>query len=595
MALAMASPDDFPPHALRDYAFVADGERGALIGPRGDMAWMCLPTWESDAAFSTLIGGRGYYAVTPVEPYTWGGYYESRSLIWNSRWATTGCLIESREALALPGDPRTAVVLRRVKSLAGTCRVRIMLDVGADFGAAPMRTRRNERGIWTGQSAGMRFRWSGAAGAVRRRGGPLVLELELAPGTVHDLVLELSDGALATSVPVVEELWDATEQGWRTAVPELGDGVLAPRDGEHAIAVLRGMTSAHGGMVAAATTSLPERADENRNYDYRYAWIRDQCYAGIAVARHSHFPLLDSSVRFVSDRLLSDGANLKPAYTVAGNPVPSERSLTQLNGYPGGTDKVGNWVNRQFQLDTFGEALELFAAAASCERLDDSHWDAVEIAVGAIESRWGEPDAGIWELEPQRWTHSRLTCVSGLRAIVAHAPGSQAGIWSGLADAILADVAADGIHPDGRWQRAPGDARVDASLLFPIVRGALPITDPRSIATIAAVEDELLEEEFVYRFRQDGRPLGDAEGAFLLCGFVLALAKQQRGETLAARALFERNRSACGTPGLMAEEFDVKQRQLRGNMPQAFVHALLLECTKALAPTESTIASPGPD
>ena len=110
--------------------------------------------------------------------------------------------------------------------------------------------------------------------------------------------------------------------------------------------------------------SLPERADQNRNYDYRYAWIRDQCYAGIAVARHGHFPLLDSAVNFVSERLLADGPGLKPAYTVRGGPVPSERTLSHLQGYPGGTDKVGNWVNQQFQLDAFGEALELFAAAA---------------------------------------------------------------------------------------------------------------------------------------------------------------------------------------------------------------------------------------
>jgi GH15 family glucan-1,4-alpha-glucosidase len=161
-----------------------------------------------------------------------------------------------------------------------------------------------------------------------------------------------------------------------------------------------------------------------------------------------------------------------------------------------------------------------------------------------------------------------------------------------LADTILADVGADGVHPDGRWQRAPGDGRVDASLLLPIVRGFIPITDPRSIATIAAVEAELLEGEYVYRFRQDARPLGEAEGAFLLCGFVLALAKHLRGEVLEARALFERNRSASGTPGLLAEEFDVQQRQLRGNLPQAFVHALLLECAKTLAPEEDDLALP---
>src|ERR1700677_1850073 len=130
----MASPTEFPPQALRDYALLADGERGALIGPRGDLAWMCLPAWDSDAAFSTLIGGHGHYAVTPIDPFTWGGYYDRRSLVWNSRWATTRGIVESREALALPGDPAVAVVLRRIRAIEGVVKLRVLLDVRAEFG-----------------------------------------------------------------------------------------------------------------------------------------------------------------------------------------------------------------------------------------------------------------------------------------------------------------------------------------------------------------------------------------------------------------------------------------------------------------------------
>jgi alpha,alpha-trehalase len=583
----MTYPSEFPPHALRDYAFIADGERGALVGPRGDLAWMCLPAWDSDAAFSTLIGGSGFYAVTPIDPFTWGGYYDRRSLVWNSRWVTTRGIVESRDALALPGDQETAVILRRIKAVEGDARLRVVLDVRAGFGAEAMRgTHRDERGVWTGHSGAIEFRWSGAQ--ITHRGGsrPLSFELDLVAGQTHDLVLELTSSSLSSEIPISDSLWSATEEGWRAAVPELNDRILGRHDAEQAIAVLRGLTSMNGGMVAAATMSLPERADQNRNYDYRYAWIRDQCYSGIAAARVGHFPLLDSAVNFISERLLTDGPTLKPAYTVRGGRVPSERTLSHLQGYPGGSDKVGNWVNEQFQLDAFGEALGLFAVASSCGRLATEHWNAVETAASAIESRWREPDAGIWEIEPQRWAHSRLTCVSGLRSIAAEAPISESGRWSALADAILADVSSDCSHPEGRWQRAPNDPRIDASLLLPAIRGALPITDPRSIATIAAVEADLVEEEYVYRFRPDGRPLGEAEGAFLLCGFLLALAKHQQGEHLPARGLFERNRSACGTPGLMAEEFDVQQRQLRGNVPQAFVHALLLECAAALGETE---------
>jgi GH15 family glucan-1,4-alpha-glucosidase len=396
-------------------------------------------------------------------------------------------------------------------------------------------------------------------------------------------VLELSDVPLEGEAPDSGARWSATKALWALAVPDLGD-VLGPSDAEMSMAVLSGLTSVDGGMVAAATMSLPERARANRNYDYRYAWIRDQCYAGQAVAAHGHFPLLDSAVRFVSGRLLADGPELKPAYTVDGGVVPDERTLSHLVGYPGGADKVGNWVNGQFQLDAFGEALELLAVASSLDRLDTDHWDAVEIAVAAIERRWGEPDAGIWELDNQRWAHSRLTCVAGLRAIALQAPSSQSGQWSGLADAILADVSTDCLHADGRWQRSPEDTRIDAALLLPGIRHAVPTTDPRTVTTVTAVVAELLRNDYVYRFAHDARPLGEAEGSFLLCGFLLALALEQQGEHLTARALFERNRSASGTPGLLSEEFDITQRQLRGNIPQAFVHALLLECSAALRP-----------
>jgi GH15 family glucan-1,4-alpha-glucosidase len=147
-----------------------------------------------------------------------------------------------------------------------------------------------------------------------------------------------------------------------------------------------------------------------------------------------------------------------------------------------------------------------------------------------------------------------------------------------LAEALVADASEHAVHPSGRWQRAREDPRVDAALLMPAIRGAVPAEDPRALATLRAVEAELTQDGYCYRYRPDDRPLGEAEGAFLLCGYVMALAHHQQGDRLAAARWFERNRAACGPPGVFAEEYDVAQRQLRGNLPQAFVHALLLEC-----------------
>ena len=209
--------------------------------------------------------------------------------------------------------------------------------------------------------------------------------------------------------------------------------------------------------------------------------------------------------------------------------------------------------------------------------------------MAAIETRWREADAGIWELDAARWAHSRLICAAGLRSIAAFAPRAQAARWSAFADAIIADTDADCLHPTGRWQRAAHDPRVDAALLLPALRGALPATDPRSLATLAAVRAELSSDGYLYRFQHTGQTLAHAEGAFLLCGFVMALAEHQQGNHVEAARWFERNRAACGPPGLFTEEYDVEQHQLRGNVPQAFVHAVFFEAAHRLTDTGATV------
>jgi len=181
--VAVATQDlaaDFPPRVLREYALLADGERGVLVGPQGDFAWMCAPGWDSDAVFSTLIGGRGLYAVTPAENrFVWGGYYEDGSLIWHDRWVTTTAIVECREALTLPADPDTAVVLRRVLAVKGAAHVRIVLDPRAEFGRKGMVGLQRHDGIWTARSGPLNLRWSGGAKARRMKGGALVADLVL--------------------------------------------------------------------------------------------------------------------------------------------------------------------------------------------------------------------------------------------------------------------------------------------------------------------------------------------------------------------------------------------------------------------------------
>ncbi|MEU1823166.1 glycoside hydrolase family 15 protein [Streptomyces abikoensis] len=576
-------PGEFPPQPLDRYALLADGERGSMVGPFGDVTWMCAPRWDSGAVFSTLIGGRGVYAVTPVARHVWGGRYEEGSLIWRTRWITEEGVFECREALAFPGDPHCAVILRRIIASPDRARLAVVLEPRADFGQGPLRAPHEHDGVWTGAAGELRMPWSGGANA--RPEGPeghrLTMDLTVEPGTHHDLVLEISDRELPPRPPEAARCWAETETAWERAVPRL-QGTVAPRDARQSYAVLRGLTARSGGMVAAATTSLPERAGEDRNYDYRYVWIRDLCIAGQAVAADEAHPLLDDAVRFATARLLDDGPGLAPVYTAEGRDVPGQHRL-ELPGYPGGHDLVGNRGGEQFQLDAFGEALLLLAAAARHDRLDDDGRRAAETAAQAIDRRWREPDSGMWELSPRHWAHSRLICAAGLRAMARAGPSTaRTARWTELADALIADTAAHSLHPSGRWQRSPGDPGLDGALLMPLVRGALPADDPRNAATLRAYTRRLTDDHFAYRFRHDGRPLNEAEGAFLLCGFAVALAQHRQGHEVEAYRWFERNRAACGPAGLYSEEYDVGLRQMRGNLPQAFVHALMLECAVRL-------------
>ncbi|RFU37208.1 glycoside hydrolase family 15 protein [Actinomadura logoneensis] len=586
-------------HVLRDYAFVGDGERGALIGPHGDFAWMCFPSWESPPVFAGLLGGPGTYVVCPVaERRVWGGYYEDACLVWRSRWVVPGGVVECHEALGGPAETGRTVVLRRIRCVGGTATVRVRLGLpGGECRwtavPAPQGSGADDSwadGSWTGRAGDVYFRWTGAPESASGR--PLTFDFDLREGETRDLVLELStrpvDGPPGASgasggLGTPDELWEQTRVDWKARIPDCSD-TIAPRDARLAYAVLTGLTSSSGGMAAAATTSLPEHLAGTRNFDYRYAWIRDQCIAGQAVAAHGgRLALLDAATGFVADRLAEDGARMRPAYTVSGGPVPAEHPAG-LPGYPGSDAVYGNRVTGQFQLDVFGEALLLFAAAARHDRVDAHIAEAAAAAVRAIGERWHEADYGVWETEPRCWTHSRLACVAGLRraAPLLAARGDRAD-WERLADRILSETARTSLDDGGGWQRAADDDRVDAALLLPALRGAFPPDDPHMTATYRRVRAELEQEGFVYRYRVARKPLGEIEGAFTLCGFMLAMADFRHGEREMAVGQFERARSACGATGLFAEEYDVRQRQVRGNLPQAFVHALFLEAATRLA------------
>ena len=199
----------------------------------------------------------------------------------------------------------------------------------------------------------------------------------------------------------------------------------------------------------------------------------------------------------------------------------------------------------------------------------------------AIETSWGRPEAGIWETQDRLWAHSRLICVAGLKAVSPWIEESARARLTMLADHLLDVTGRTCVHPSGRWQRAPDDERIDAALMLAELRGALSDTDPRSVATRRAVVAELSEDGYIYRMTHAGHSLADAEGSFLICNLWMSLLCTRAGRQLEGFWWFERARAAASASGLFSEEYDVRQHQLRGNLPQAFVHALLIEAAAA--------------
>lgn len=568
---------------LREQALIADGERGAVIGPRGEIEWLCVPRFDSEPVFSTLLGGLGHYTIAPTDPWNiWEGAYEPGSLIWHGTWVDSDAEIDCINALAYPAKHDTVVILRKVRAVSNTARLSVSLRLASGFDQQALTDLQMKDGVWQGNLNDLKMRWQGAPEAKVGHEGELVFDLELPEGQERLFVLEIGRGNLPTVAADGENLLEETRIAWQRVVSSL------PRPGNsddirQSYAVLAGLTSHTHGMVAAATMSLPEHEKGYRNYDYRYVWIRDQCYTGQALAALGDNPLFESALTFVTQRVLEDGSQLKPAYCVDGGSVPSQRHVG-LAGYPGGSDVAGNLVHQQFQLDTFGELLNLYSCAARLDRMTDRLWRAVEVCVRAIENCWQVPDNGVWELEAETWVHSRLACIAGLKNISQYAQMPLRLRCEELAERILRDIASYGVNQEGAWRQRPGVEETDAAILLPLARGVLPSFDSRTIATINAVQRDLARDGHLYRFRHPGSELGDAEGAFTVCGFMMVLTLIQNRDIPSAVYYYVHAKKSAANSGLFTEEVEVNTHQLRGNLPQAFVHAFFIEATLKLAP-----------
>jgi GH15 family glucan-1,4-alpha-glucosidase len=574
---------------LEDYAIIGDTETVALVSRSGSIDWLCLPRFDSGACFAALLGdeSNGRWALTPVgSPRAVRRRYRPGTLVLETEFDCDGGtvrIVDSMPPRGLEGGDNPDVV-RVVEGVSGRVAMRMVLTIRFDYGwVVPWVSR---RGRCLHAVAGPDRLVLTTPVALRGEGLSTVAEFEVAEGDQVPFVLTWHP----SHQPVLEPV-DATKSTANTTAWWRQWSARSTYRGEYQDAVgrslitLKALTYAPtGGVVAAATTSLPERLGSSRNWDYRFVWLRDATFTlqalMLAGYRQEALAWRDWLLRAVA----GDPPRLQIMYGIAGERRLTEFELPWLPGYEGSSPvRIGNGAYDQMQLDVYGEVMDaLHYARRTGMEADHASWSLQRALLEHLERTWSQLDHGIWEMRgPKRaFTHSRVMAwVAFDRAIKSvensglHGPVDR---WRGLRDEIHVEVLAEGFDADrNTFTQSYGSRELDASLLLIPQMGFLPAHDARVRGTVDAVQRELGRGDgLLLRYRtevsDDGLPHG--EGAFLLCSFWLVDALAMIGRRDEARRTFERLLEVRNDVGLLAEEYDAVADRMLGNFPQAFSH-----------------------
>ncbi len=588
---------------IEDYGLIGDLQTAALVGVNGSIDWLCFPRFDSGACFSALLGDEwdGRWLLAPdCEILHVERRYRERTLIHELEFHTVAGIVRVLDFMPPRGEQPDLV--RIVEGVEGSVPIRMELVVRFEYGSIVPWVRRVEdemRVAIAGPDA-LALR---TPVAMRGENLRTVAEFTIETGRRKPFVLTWYPSHQETPHAIdPERSLDETCTFWREW---LGDRTYGGRWEEavtRSLMVLKAMTyQPTGGIVAAPTTSLPEQIGGVRNWDYRYCWLRDATFALDALLENGFDDEAQAWRSWLLRAVAGDPDDLQIMYGPAGERRLSERELPWLTGYEGSKPvRVGNGASTQFQLDVYGEVMDVLHQARRREiESNDESWALQQVLLANLERRWQEPDEGIWEVRgPRRhFTHSKVMAwVAFDRAVKAVEDFDRTGKverWRALRAEIHAEVLERGYNEElGTFVQYYGSRRVDASLLTIPLFGFLPPDDPRVRGTLEAVRRELLVDGFVQRYRHDeqvedvdGLPPG--EGAFFLCSFWFVDNLILLGELDEASEMFDRLLALRNDLGLLSEEYDPALRRLVGNFPQAFSHiglintALLLE--KALA------------
>jgi GH15 family glucan-1,4-alpha-glucosidase len=577
---------------IEDYGLIGDLQTAALVGRDGSIDWACFPRFDSGACFAALLGttDHGRWLVAPRgDAWSPGRRYRENTLVLETDWETDSG--KARVIDFMPPRGTAPDIVRIVEGVAGEVEMASELVVRYDYGSTLPWMRRlddDTRVAIAGPDA-LCFR-----SPVEHRGENMrtIGEFTVSEGDRVPFTLTWypSNESAPERINPEHALRDSVDY-WTSWIDDCQYDGAWKEAVSRSLIVLKALTYAPtGGIVAAPTTSLPERIGGERNWDYRYCWLRD---ATLVLLAFINAGLLDEAAawrQWLLRAAAGEPGALQIMYGVGGERRLREYTLDWLPGFEGSRPvRAGNAASEQFQLDVYGEVLDAMHQARrhELERSPEA-WSLQRRLLAYLESAWKEPDDGIWEVRGGRrhFTHSKVMAWvafdRGVKAVEDFGRSGPAERWRKAREEIQREVCEQGFDRElNSFTQTYGSKRLDASLLVLPLVGFLPADDARMLGTVAAIERELYADGFVYRYAGDkageeidGLPAG--EGAFLPCTFWLADNFALQGRIDEAEELFERLLGTRNDLGLLAEEWDPASRRQLGNFPQAFTHVALV-------------------
>ena len=583
---------------IEDYAMIGDTESAALVGKNGSIDWLCAPRFDSPAFFAALLGteDNGHWQIAPVgEVRRVERRYRRDTAILETDFETDDGVV--RLVDCMPQREGHLNLVRVVEGVRGRVAMQMRLAPRFDYGQLIPSLGRIDQGVFA--VAGPDAVCLRTPVVLREDGAAPSAAFTVSAGERVPFHLVWYPSHLPCPEPVDPfEMVARTEAWWREWSGHCQYEGPYHDDVLRSLITLKALTySPTGAIVAALTTSLPEEIGGERNWDYRYCWLRDGAFSLVPFFRTGYLDEARAWRDWVLRAIAGDVGQLQLMYGIGGEHRLTELELPWLAGYENSRPvRIGNAASEQFQLDIFGEVLAVLYAAlqVGLPERDPTRSPGIDLSavIEVVERRWRDPDEGIWEIrgKPQHFTYSKVSAWTALDRAIKFAEGTGPAAtlerWRRVRDEIHADVCMHGFDRErNTFVQYYGAKGLDASLLLIPILGFLPPQDPRVLGTIDAIQREICSGPYVRRYSTeegvDG--LAGSEGTFLICSFWLVSALALAGRVEEAERNLEQLRALQNDVGLFSEEYDPSGRRLLGNFPQAFSHIGLLHSIFTIA------------